>query len=147
MNRRFRARKVVGILILVIIGVVAFGSLVMVLWNELMPVIFHLPLITFWQALGLFLLVKILFSGFRGGPRAHWKRHSLKEGWARMTPEQQEKFRQEWGRRCGKPFPPDRRFGREESASRSADAGSSNRSADPVSPNRTADPNSAEPNI
>ena len=107
MNKRFRARKVLGILILVIIGIFAFGSIVMLLWNALMPEIFNLHPITFWQALGLLLLAKILFSGFRGGPKSRWKMDSLKQGWAKMTPEQQERFRQEWGRRCGKPFPPD----------------------------------------
>lgn len=107
MNKRFRARKIAGIAVLGIIGIAIFGSVVMLLWNALMPVIFHLPLLTFWQALGLLVLTKILFSGFRGGPRTHWKRHSLKEGWANMTPEQQEKFRQEWGRRCRKPFAQD----------------------------------------
>src|ERR1700761_9289809 len=108
MNRRFRARKVVGILMLVIIGILAFGSIVMLLWNALMPAIFHLPLITFWQALGLLLLAKILFSGFRGGPKAYgakWRMDSLKEKWTTMTPEERERFRQEWGRRCRKPFP------------------------------------------
>ncbi|HUB62800.1 MAG TPA: hypothetical protein VL978_18930 [Puia sp.] len=120
MNRRFRARKVAGILILVILGILAFGSIVMLLWNALMPQIFHLPLITFWQALGLLILTKILFSGFRGGPGAHWKRNKLREGWANMTPEQQEKFRQEWGRRCRKPFPDDR-FDRAENPNRPAD--------------------------
>jgi len=109
MNRRFKARKVAGIMMLVIIGVLAFGSLVMVLWNAVMPDLFHLPVIDFWHALGLFALAKILFSGFRGGPGTRWKRNAWKEGWAKMTPEQQEKFRQEWGRRCGKPFPSDRR--------------------------------------
>jgi Ca2+/H+ antiporter, TMEM165/GDT1 family len=110
MNRRFGPRKVLGILLLVIIGVLVFGSIVMVLWNGLMPQIFHLPLIGFWQALGLFALAKILFSGFRGGPRgfgSRWKRDGLREGWANMTAEQQEKFKQEWGRRCGRPFPPE----------------------------------------
>jgi len=110
MNRRFHARKVMGILLMVIIGILAFGSIVMLLWNALMPEIFNLRQITFWQALGLLLLAKILFSGFRGGSRAfgsRWKRDSLREGWANMTPEQQEKFRQEWGRRCRKPFPPE----------------------------------------
>lgn len=131
MNRRFRARKVFGILLMVIIGILAFGTIVMLLWNALMPAIFNLHVITFWQALGLLVLAKILFSGFRGGPGARWKRHSLKEGWANMTPEQQEKFRQEWGRRCGKPFPPDRRFDREESASHSTEPGASTHPADP----------------
>jgi hypothetical protein len=82
----------------------------MLLWNALMPDIFNLRQITFWQALGLLVLAKILFSGFRGGPKAYgsrWKRDALREGWANMTPEQQEKFSQEWGRRCRKPFSPE----------------------------------------
>jgi hypothetical protein len=38
-----------------------------------------------------------------------------------MTPEQQEKFKQDWGRRCGKPFPPDSRFDRAETPNRPTD--------------------------
>jgi hypothetical protein len=124
MNKRFRGPKILGFILLGIIGIGIFGSIVMLLWNALMPVIFHLPLITFWQALGLLILAKILFSGFRGGPKGRWKKDSLREGWAKMTPEQQERFRQEWGRRCGKPFPPDHRSGGEEFASHPDDANS-----------------------
>jgi len=117
MNRQFIRRgvrlkvgKIIGFVILGIIGIFVFGSIVMLLWNALMPDIFNLRQIDFWQALGLLVLAKILFSGFRGGPKAYgsrWKRNALREGWANMTPEQQEKFKQEWGRRCGKPFPPE----------------------------------------
>ena len=110
MKRRFRLRKVIGIILLAIVGVFAFGSIVMLLWNALMPVIFHLPLITFWQALGLLLLTKILFSGFRGGgPKARWK-EKLNDRWTNMTPEEREKIKQEWGRRCRKPFRSDEPF-------------------------------------
>jgi hypothetical protein len=126
---RFRVGKIIGFVILGIIGIFAFGSIVMLLWNALMPDIFHLRQITFWQALGLLVLAKIFFSGFRGGPRARWKRDSLKEGWAKMTPEQQERFSQEWGRRCRKPFPPEGPFDRGETA------------------NRPAEPNSADPKL
>ena len=35
---------------------------VMLLWNWLMPIIFGLPAITFWQALGLSLLAGLLFK-------------------------------------------------------------------------------------
>jgi len=115
-------KKVIGIIIMAIAGVFVFGSIVMLLWNALMPVIFHLPLIGFWQALGLLILTKILFSGFRGGHRiGQWKRERLKDAWTTMTPEQQEKFRQEWGRRCRKPFPPDGRFDRAETPTPPAD--------------------------
>jgi hypothetical protein len=135
---RFRVGKIIGFVILGIVGVFVFGTIVMLLWNALMPEIFHLPLIGFWQALGLLLLAKILFSGFRGGPRGRWTWDSLKEGWANMTPEQQEKFRQEWGRRCRKPFPPDSRFDREQTG---------NHTNDPAPASRPAEPNSNEPNL
>jgi hypothetical protein len=47
-----------------VIGIVALllGAPVMLLWNWLMPSIFGLPVITFWQALGLNLLSSILFG-------------------------------------------------------------------------------------
>src|ERR1700749_1707574 len=98
--KRFWMRKVAGFICLAIVGVLVFGGIVMLLWNALMPELFHLPLITFWQALGLLILTKILFSGFRGGgPRSNMK-GKLKEKWMNMTPEEREKFKQEWGRRC-----------------------------------------------
>jgi hypothetical protein len=75
----------------------------MLLWNGLLPVLFHLPLITFWQALGLLLLAKILFGGFRGGPGRRWKR-GMEMDCANISPEDKERIRQEWGRRCGRRF-------------------------------------------
>lgn len=42
-----------------------FGNIIMWLWNWLMPKLFGLPVIGFWEGLGLFILAKILF-GFGG---------------------------------------------------------------------------------
>lgn len=98
--KRFKARKIAGIIFLAIAGVVVIGSIVMLLWNALMPDIFHLPQINYWQALGLFLLTKILFSGFRGGGPKGRMKDKLREKWMTMTPEEREKFRQDWGGRC-----------------------------------------------
>lgn len=72
----------------------AFTFLLMELWNWLMPQVFGWHRITYLQALGLFLLSKILFGGFRGGPghRGPWSR-KMRERWEQMTPEQREKFR------------------------------------------------------
>ena len=100
--RRFNERKIAGIILLVIIGIGAFGAIVMLLWNALMPDIFHLPQITFWQALGLLLLSKILFSSFRGGGPKRRMKDRLTEKWMTMTPEEREKFKQDWGGRCGR---------------------------------------------
>ncbi len=67
-----------------------------------MPSIFGLHTITFWQAIGLFVLSKLIFGGFHGGSggRNHWKAR-MKERWDSMTPEEREKFRS--GMKCG-PF-------------------------------------------
>lgn len=78
-----------------------FTFVVMSLWNWLMPALFGWHLITFWQALGLLVLSKILFGGFRGGPHRHWHwRRRLMERWEQMTPEEREKFVQGM-RGCG----------------------------------------------
>jgi len=57
-----------------------FGWLVMLLWNWLMPAIFGLTAITFWQAWGLVILCHILFKAGHHHPKhdAHtppWKEH------------------------------------------------------------------------
>ncbi|MDR2292913.1 MAG: hypothetical protein LBE11_05500 [Prevotellaceae bacterium] len=50
--------------------VVAFGIIMMLLWNWLMPSIFNLNGINFWQALGLLAFARILFGGMIG---KHWQ--------------------------------------------------------------------------
>lgn len=45
------------------LGLLAFGGwVIMLLWNWLMPEIFGLPVIGYWQTIGLFILSKIFFS-------------------------------------------------------------------------------------
>ena len=59
-NNSFEAKgAVIG---MVAIAVVLLGYPLMLLWNWLMPVIFGLPEITFWQAIGLNFLSTILFK-------------------------------------------------------------------------------------
>jgi len=94
---------IIKVLILLPIAISVFGEAVMRLWNWLIPSLFHLSAITFWQGLGLLTLSWILFGGLRGtgaGYRRHGRRH-VQERWEQMTPEEREKFR-EWMRgRCG----------------------------------------------
>jgi len=104
-----RAFKVVKIVVLVIVIATVLGFVVMHLWNWLMPAVFGLKPITYFQAIGLLLLSKILLGGFhkhghggRCGGRGGWKRH-MEERWGQMSPEEREKFRAgmrgRWG--CG----------------------------------------------
>ena len=62
--------------VLGIAGVAAFGYLLMALWNWLMPALFGFHTIGFWQALGLFILLNILFGGCRsqGGGKSSCRR-------------------------------------------------------------------------
>jgi hypothetical protein len=64
------------------------------LWNGLMPAIFGLRAIGYWQALGLMVLSWILFGGLRGtrGSGGRWRRE-MRERWERMTPEERENLR------------------------------------------------------
>jgi hypothetical protein len=50
---------IIGLLIL---ACILFGGPLMILWNILMPTIFGLPYITFWQACGLQLMAALLFK-------------------------------------------------------------------------------------
>ncbi len=95
------------IALFVALAATVFSFVVMQLWNWLMPVIFGLHLISFWQALGLLVLSKILFSGFRGRPAfaMHWRQRMI-ERWEQMTPEEREKFRAGMRAGCGHPDPP-----------------------------------------
>jgi len=97
--------KMLKVLLIVVVAGAVLGFVIMHLWNWLMPSLFGLNVITFWQALGLLLLSKILFGGFHrhgGRDRARWKQR-MKDRWEQMTPEEREKFRK--GMRCGRaPF-------------------------------------------
>jgi hypothetical protein len=89
---------------LVAVAIAVFGFLLMELWNHLMPAIFGLHAVSYWQALGLLVLSKVLFGsiGGRGRSMGHWRQRMI-ERWEQMTPEEREKFRTGLRRGCG-PF-------------------------------------------
>ena len=91
MKKRLRF---VGIAIAGIAAIGLFGFIVMGLWNWLLPEVFGARTVTYWQALGILVLSKILFGSFRGGGSGgnrHWKRR-MQHRWNAMTPEERERF-------------------------------------------------------
>jgi hypothetical protein len=68
-----------------------FSAAVMLLWNWLMPAIFSLGMINFWQALGMLILSRILFGSY-GMYRMHDRKNFIRKKWMQMTPEQRQEF-------------------------------------------------------
>ncbi len=94
---------IAGITLFIFIG----GEVVMHLWNWLLPGLFGWKMLTFWQAVALLALCRILFGGhgFHGRHRSHFRRR-MNERWEQMTPEEREKMRQRFQGRCGHFGPP-----------------------------------------
>jgi sterol desaturase/sphingolipid hydroxylase (fatty acid hydroxylase superfamily) len=103
MNRPFyKFRALGGAVVLAVVAV--FGGVTMLLWNWLLPGIFGLPALGYWQALGLFLLCRILFSGVGGGFGAmhrggmmhgmhdHHHQNPMRERWMNMSDEDRKAF-------------------------------------------------------
>lgn len=100
-HRMFKGLKII---LFVLVAAAVLGFVTMELWNSLLPQIFGWNRITYWQALGLIILSRILFGGFHrhSGHRDQWRRR-MKGRWEQMTPEEREKFRK--GMRCNRnPF-------------------------------------------
>jgi Ca2+/H+ antiporter, TMEM165/GDT1 family len=102
MYRRFSAGRVLVFILIGAAAILIFGGAIMWLWNNVLAVVVNVHAISFWQALGLLVLSKLLFGGFRGGwrGRGYW-RQRMRQKWNSMTPQEKEKFSQEWQRRCG----------------------------------------------
>jgi hypothetical protein len=108
MKRGFFFKKFMMILLFGTAAVLLFSFIVMSLWNGILPSVIHVSAITFPQAIGILVLSKILFSGFKGGPRRGgpwgggpaWKQ-GMHDKWQKMTPEERETFKQKMRERCG----------------------------------------------
>jgi hypothetical protein len=98
-----RAKRFVKVLVMFVviapIAVFVMGEIVLHLWNWLTPALFGWKTITFWQAVGLLVLCRILFGRFGG--RSHGRsqiRHRMRERWEQMSPEQRDRMREKWQR-------------------------------------------------
>jgi hypothetical protein len=97
--KRYWIGQALKFVVIAAIAIGAFGYVVMSLWNWLVPSITGWHAIDFGQAVALLVLCRILFGGFRGHGRGHW-RMRMRERWDEMTPEERERFRTGFGRHC-----------------------------------------------
>jgi hypothetical protein len=101
-KRNVQIIKVISIFLISFLGL---SLLLMLLWNSLVPAIFNGPGLTYFQSLGLLLLVRILSFGFRpwaypshyrGG---YWQK-KFEDQLAAMPPEQRERIRNLCASKC-----------------------------------------------
>src|ERR1700733_3750545 len=99
-----RTARFFGMGAFVVVAAAVLGGVVMVLWNAVVPALFTgAHPIDYLHALGLLVLSRILFGGFRGHGGWHRRGHFAK--WQAMSPEEREKFmrRGRWGRGPAEP--------------------------------------------
>jgi hypothetical protein len=98
------AAKAVAIAAAVVVFIAVFSWVVMLLWNYVVPPVFHGAAIGYWQAFALLVLCRILFGGLRGwrGSHGHWRRHMWRERWESLTPEERARLRERFMERCGR---------------------------------------------
>lgn len=101
-----RVAKGVAIAAVVIAFIAVVSWAVMLLWNYVVPPLFHGAAIGYWQAFALLVLCRILFGGVRGwrGGHGHWRRRMWRERWESLTPEERARLRERFMERCGRPM-------------------------------------------
>lgn len=97
MNHTFKSRRKFFFLVPIVI---LFGLtfVVMWLWNAILPETIYVNTITYWQAMGILILSKILFGGFSkcGNHRPNFKKRRLINKMKNMSPEERLKFKEAW---------------------------------------------------
>ncbi|WP_100613975.1 hypothetical protein [Confluentibacter citreus] len=97
MNHKFRSKRKFFFLVPIVI---LFGLtfIVMWLWNAILPEIIYVKPITYWQAMGILVLSKILFGGFSkcGNHTQGLRKMQFINKIKNMSPEERAKFKEEW---------------------------------------------------
>lgn len=101
-GRPFKIRKPFFLVIIPIALILA--AVVQWLWNAILPDLIHVGYLTYWKALGLLVLCRILFGGFKGGPpggRRPFGGGAWREKWQNMNEQERAAFKERWRQKCG----------------------------------------------
>lgn len=97
-------KKGIFIALMAVAGIFGITWVVMELWNHLLPEIIHVERVSFWQAMGILVLSKILFGGMKFGGKRYDRGNRFKEKFGNMSEEEKEAFKQKmkerWGKKC-----------------------------------------------
>ena len=104
-ENKWNKRKMLFLPVL-IIGIFGISAVVMYLWNNVLSHVLEVNTISYWQAMGMFVLSRILFGRF------NFKKHrddkhrcatpALKDKLMGMTEEEKLEMKEQWKKRCGK---------------------------------------------
>lgn len=71
---------------------VSLPFVIVFLWNRLLPDLFGIQEISYWQAVGLFLLTRIFFGSFHSNHHSSEQKNHMHEKWLEMNEEERDAF-------------------------------------------------------
>ena len=99
-KKKFHPVKILAITSMVVLFVGVAGGVVMFLWNTIIPDVTGWKPLTFWQAVGILILFKILFGGIGQGSGRHHRRRSrwreMRHKWKNMNPAERKEMKEKW---------------------------------------------------
>lgn len=101
-GKRLHPAKILFFIGLAVLFVFVMGNVIMYLWNAILPDVINAKTITFWQAIGIFVLARLLFGGFKGGRSSHSKREHWKNKWKKMSEDERHEFKSKWKDYCNR---------------------------------------------
>ena len=104
-NRRFHPLKIMFFILVAFSFLALVSFIVMMLWNSILVEVTSVKPLSFWQAVGLLILTRILFGGIWRGEKKHhahkskWK-NKWKEKWMNLSDEEREAIKAKWKGHC-----------------------------------------------
>ena len=101
-GKRFHPIKILIFMAFAVLFVLVIGNVVMYLWNAILPDLINANPINFWQSVGIFVLARLLFGGFKGGSSHRSKRKHWKEKWKNMNEDERHELKSKWKDYCNR---------------------------------------------
>ncbi|MFP3043620.1 hypothetical protein LQZ19_17530 [Treponema primitia] len=84
--------------VIFLVTMAVFGFMAMFLWNKLLPGIFGLPVINYWQTVGLMILTRIIFGSYQGiGKGLSERKKPIRNRWDGLSEGERRIFIQRYG--------------------------------------------------
>jgi hypothetical protein len=100
-----KPKKIFFFIAAILVFATVIGTVVMLLWNAILPNILNTRPIKLWEAIGLLALFRLLTGSLRFGLRGRgtpYQKNAFKEKWMNMTEEEKAEFKARWKARCGR---------------------------------------------